>query len=757
MAWESLSTRKGIDDKVGIEGLPLVLAGPIVRKVTNKSVSVWIAIKQADPNIELKIFEDDAEKILKSRGPGSTIQLGQYLYVALITIELEDTNELKSDILYYYNIYFKSGAKSLTSPKVLGKNSDAIKKITYNSYGLPSFRLPSSILNDLIIAHGSCRKPTGGSDGDPDSFSIIDKLSINTPLNRPQLLLLTGDQIYADDVSGILLFLLNDTAKLLLGHSEDIIIPPGYNSNRLSNILNSYIIGGRQDLMLDIGFTSGEAAHHLILLEEFFCMYLFVWSDVLWPKELPAFKDITGLEEKIEYFEDRGDKGWKKVEKYQDNVITYHDEIKLLNIFKSGLGAVRRILANTITYMIHDDHEVTDDLFFRKYWCDKTLKENTLSRQVIRNGLTAYAIFQGWGNNPDNIIFKDADNKKNILNCVQTLDIVNLDKLILPVIKETASKEGGKPEKEYFLAEGPIWHYTIEYDLFNLIFLDIRTRRGFPSQKGAAALINIFGQGMYNQLPDMPGKEFAIIVSPAPVMGKPFVEKGLQEKSEAIGAVEMTDNESWGLNNYALQNFLNRVLKYKKIVLLSGDVHYAFSNKTEYWSKRWLDVHGNREDRRMILVQLCSSPFKKKDWLSKIPGYIFIDREISVSEPKVKWLPLSRTMKGIVYTATIVTAFLELIRKNNHSFEFIGWRNKGLHLSSKTGLNGSYIKDEIIQANGVVATGTLKSKFHRLDNDYDWFYKTTFAEDSVPKGSFYSTQQIVATNHNVGFITFDAR
>lgn len=239
-----------------------------------------------------------------------------------------------------------------------------------------------------------------------------------------------------------------------------------------------------------------------------------------------------------------GIRGGKR-EKYQDNVITYHDEIKLLNIFKSGLGAVRRILANTITYMIHDDHEVTDDLFFRKYWCDKTLKENTLSRQVIRNGLTAYAIFQGWGNNPDNIIFKDADNKKNILNCVQTLDIVNLDKLILPVIKETASKEGGKPEKEYFLAEGPIWHYTIEYDLFNLIFLDIRTRRGFPSQKGAAALINIFGQGMYNQLPDMPGKEFAIIVSPAPVMGKPFVEKGLQEKSELIGAVEMTDNESW--------------------------------------------------------------------------------------------------------------------------------------------------------------------------------------------------------------------
>ena len=55
------------------------------------------------------------------------------------------------------------------------------------------------------------------------------------------------------------------------------------------------------------------------------------------------------------------------------------------------------------TYMILDDHDVTDDWFMNREWCNRVLsqKGDTLGRRVIRNALIAYAVFQAWGNDPD--------------------------------------------------------------------------------------------------------------------------------------------------------------------------------------------------------------------------------------------------------------------------------------------------------------------------------------------------------------------
>ena len=51
--------------------------------------------------------------------------------------------------------------------------------------------------------------------------------------------------------------------------------------------------GGRQKLMEDeAGFTSDEAKSHLMSFAEYAVMYLMVWSDLLWPAQLPAFADI---------------------------------------------------------------------------------------------------------------------------------------------------------------------------------------------------------------------------------------------------------------------------------------------------------------------------------------------------------------------------------------------------------------------------------------------------------------------------------
>ena len=46
---------------------------------------------------------------------------------------------------------------------------------------------------------------------------------------------------------------------------------------------------------------------------------------------------------------------------------------KLLRDFERGLAKVRRVLANIPTYMIFDDHDVTDDWNLNPLWYDRVL------------------------------------------------------------------------------------------------------------------------------------------------------------------------------------------------------------------------------------------------------------------------------------------------------------------------------------------------------------------------------------------------
>ena len=81
------------------------------------------------------------------------------------------------------------------------------------------------------------------------------------------------------------------------------------------------------------------------------------------------------------------------------------------------LAKVRRLLANVPTYMSPDDHEVTDDWNFRQEWRDRVYT-TLLGRVVIRNGIVAYALFQGWGSDPQR--FTSGPNKE-LLDRVEEL------------------------------------------------------------------------------------------------------------------------------------------------------------------------------------------------------------------------------------------------------------------------------------------------------------------------------------------------
>ena len=67
--------------------------------------------------------------------------------------------------------------------------------------------------------------------------------------------------------------------------------------------------------------------------------------------------------------------------------------------FLAGLPRVRRALANIPTYMIFDDHDVTDDFFLNPMWRDRVLT-TALGQTILHNAMVTYALFQDWGNDP---------------------------------------------------------------------------------------------------------------------------------------------------------------------------------------------------------------------------------------------------------------------------------------------------------------------------------------------------------------------
>ncbi len=71
-----------------------------------------------------------------------------------------------------------------------------------------------------------------------------------------------------------------------------------------------------------------------------------------------------------------------------------------LKVFHQTLPKVRRALANISTFMIFDDHEVTDDWNLNPSWRDR-VHTSRLGKSIVRNALAAYALFQDWGNRPD--------------------------------------------------------------------------------------------------------------------------------------------------------------------------------------------------------------------------------------------------------------------------------------------------------------------------------------------------------------------
>jgi hypothetical protein len=587
MSWISLASR--------IAQLPLVLCGPIVRRVEPTTVTVWLALKEPR-HVTLRVYaRDDDDNNNKNtlslcmEGTHATVRLGDYLHIVAVTAHATgDKQALAWGKLYYYDLFFRSATTTipgheiegevpphLSTPGILTQTDaevDPLHGLVYEGHPLPSFVLPPQDINQLRIVHGSCRKAHG--DG-REMLSTVDMLladAAHDPTQRPQQLYLTGDQIYADDVAAPLLLALIDAGQCLFTGNAEEVLPTVHKP------ASTFAPGDRRTIVHNEALlTTSTPQNHLLSFSEYTSMYLYSWSDVLWPEDLPDAEIIWQC-----YPEMRPARSDE-----QANVQgQYREQCKRLRHFRERLPQVRRVLANIATYMICDDHEITDDWYLDGAWCRQVLAR-PLGRRILRNAILAYALFQAWGNTPQQFAEHNGHTLLMMLNTwrgeedEQTRQTSDQLALIEEIIGLPASFDGtGElPHLERALR----WHYTYDGPQYRVIVMDTRTQRYYRSPEEFPGLLS--QKAMERQITAQARDELLVtlLISTTPVVGVDFIESIQFWSRWRVRDNYAYDREAWALEWTTFQCFLKTISKLKRAVILSGDVHYAFGSSMEYW------------------------------------------------------------------------------------------------------------------------------------------------------------------------------
>ncbi|SLM47431.1 conserved protein of unknown function [Nitrospira japonica] len=626
MKWTSLKGR--------LETLPLVLAGPMLRKVTPDSVTVWFALKESVSEVYLEVLNDMGQPVMSGTRP--TIAIGTNLHLVAVTATIIPPRvELEKNIVYRYQVEFRSNGTTTKLADVI----DIRAKLAYEPYDLPSFCLPPEDLNQLRLIQGSCRKPHGRG---KDALAILDDLiaqatSSQRPLARPHQLLLTGDQIYADDVSESLLMVLIDAAKILIGQEyvPGIIGPARkigastsddfYDFNHpIPACLRAFVLlsPGPGRFSIRPGFTSSAMENHLMSLGEYLSMYLFVWSDVLWPSVMPTFDELAAEVYTLIPKED----GLSTLKRK-----TIQTRTERVAEFFRTLPQVRRALANIPTYMMFDDHEITDDWNMTRQFCSDVYSSD-LGLRIVQNALVAYALCQHWGNAPEQ--FEAANSALPGTALLQLLDkgtaeqygAHSPDILTLIGVHRINDALGLSSDYDLYHDEGQslVYNFTVEGPKHHVIFTDTRTWRSFKKDEEGSHMLSAsqLKVQIYDKRPKHGNKALLVVLS----TNAPPIQP-IRVASAHSGASNTFEHypdiyEAWECPSAAFDRLLvtltdmlpilGETKHYGHIVVLSGDVHHSFASRLVYKAKsRFEDLEA--QPATAIIAQLVTSPFKNED------------------------------------------------------------------------------------------------------------------------------------------------
>ena len=168
--------------------LPAVLAGPLLRRLEPRRLVLWLVGSRALP-LSLKLHcADQCLDMPLGQDRCQVVPVGRQAYIHLIDVRLDEA--LPQDIVIHYDLLVDDAGIAEWAPHLL-----------YADTHCPSFVLHSHIHQ---LVHGSCRKPHHSAD---EGLLCVDRLLADapTPADRPALLMMSGDQVYADDVAGPML------------------------------------------------------------------------------------------------------------------------------------------------------------------------------------------------------------------------------------------------------------------------------------------------------------------------------------------------------------------------------------------------------------------------------------------------------------------------------------------------------------------------------------------------------------------------
>jgi hypothetical protein len=619
--------------------LPLLLAGPVVRRVDSKSAAFWIALSR-EADVEATVWQgtqtvsagggDPAPGGPKvALGSARTRPFGQNLHVAVVVASADfgggGMGALMPGTLYSYDLTIDAGGKR--SLRDLGLLKDATASdhpadvhpdaprhlaLGYATDRLPGFVTAGATIPDLRIAHASCRKGHGYG---PDALAWLDdeiKDNLSDPVDRPQQLFLTGDQIYADEVGCALLPMLNEVGREVVGFTETLPIDAAMVEVTTDNLPPMQ----RQRLCREVAkFSSTSASNHLLSYAEFVGMYLAAFSPHAWRslrgvddilKDAPANAAALHLTDWVKKYGSVDEWKNKKDSNGKTTVERVEAETKRLEAWRDAVPRVARALANVATYMIFDDHEVTDDWNLTHSTRSKALTA-PLGHAVIQNAMLAYAVFQAWGNDPKAFTHEGlappSDNEK-LLDAIETF-----------VVDGASTAATTRAALDTLLGMGAVlqepkavFHYSVPGPRHLVRVLDTRTRRNFVAE--GLSPPRLLGSSLDSQLPKGPlgGLDLLIVVSAAPVLFPRLFDTLAQPVSasvfdikhhltgeddgddpehpgKTIAGVEDKDVEGWHAVESAHEAFIRRLGTYPRVVILSGDVHFASSMVLDFWAK----------------------------------------------------------------------------------------------------------------------------------------------------------------------------
>ncbi len=515
--------------------------------MSQHQLTFWLVTSQAY-ELQFQLYAEDESTLLAKKTldcqQNQQVRIGKQAFVNLISIDFSDA--LPLDTLLAYNFI-------LTADKQQHSLVDCMPEILYPEQKYPNFAIKTDIKQML---HGSCRKPHFDSgDGLVQVDHVIAK-SVNNVTTRPAMLVMSGDQIYADDVAGPMLVAIHQVIELLglydeqwqgtlVNSSEELFSSPFcyYQRDQLlphdsanKAVYDKIFAASKKPI-----FTSVNSKNHLVTLAEVFAMYLLTWSPIMW-----RFVDI---------------KADKVAEVF---LATFQAEAKIINRFINGLQPVSRALAHIPSYMIFDDHDITDDWNLTRGW-EEAAYGHPFSKRIIGNTLIGYWLCQGWGNAPDKFTDLNDDVEQYFAADSYQLQDELVDKILA----------------------WDQWHYSLATTP-KIIVLDTRTQRwrseshaGKPSGLMDWEALSELQQELINQ-PEV------ILVSPAPIYGVKMIET-IQRIFTFLGLPLVVDAENWMAHSGTANVMLNIFRHYKTpphFIILSGDVHYSFFYEVTHRFKR---------------------------------------------------------------------------------------------------------------------------------------------------------------------------